>query len=130
MSRTRRCVQFGFLLLVLVGVYVVGGNCERWCPFGGVEALYTYVHEGNMLCSLGTANFFMLGGVLLMTLLMRRAFCGYACPIGTISEWLRGWLAGCACPKFESRCGWIAAWRCSSMDFWRSSCGSRGEPAS
>ncbi len=89
MTRTRRFVQFGFLLLVLVGVYVVGGNCERWCPFGGVEALYTYVHEGNMVCSLGTANFFILGGVLAMTLLMRRAFCGYACPIGTISEWLR-----------------------------------------
>ncbi len=89
MTRMRRSVQFGFLLLVLVGVYVVGGNCERWCPFGGVEALYTYVHEGNMICSLGTANFFILGGVLAMTLLMRRAFCGYACPIGTISEWLR-----------------------------------------
>ncbi len=89
MTRTRRLVQFGFLLLVLVGVFVAGGNCERWCPFGGVEALYTYVQEGNMVCSLGTSNFFILGGVLAMTLLMRRAFCGYACPIGTISEWLR-----------------------------------------
>ena len=86
MTRTRRVVQFGFLLIVLVGVYVVGAHCERWCPFGGVEALYTYVHEGNLVCSLGTANFFILGGVLAMTLLMRRAFCGYACPIGTISE--------------------------------------------
>ena len=77
-----------FLLLVLVGVYLVGANCELWCPFGGVEALCTYVADGDMLCSLGTANFFILGGVLLMTLLLRRAFCGYMCPIGTISEWL------------------------------------------
>ena len=88
MTRLRRTVQFGFLLIVLVGVFVIGGNCERWCPFGGVEALYTYLHEGNLVCSLGTANFFILGGVLGMTLLMRRAFCGYVCPIGTISEWL------------------------------------------
>jgi ferredoxin len=47
------------------------------------------VAEGNMLCSLGVSNFFILGGVLASTLLVRRAFCGYMCPIGTISEWLR-----------------------------------------
>jgi len=88
LKTTRRLIQLSFLLLVLVGVFVVGGNCEHWCPFGGVESLYTYVTEGNMLCSLGTANFFILGGVLSMTLLLRRAFCGYMCPIGTISEWL------------------------------------------
>ncbi len=87
-TTTRRLVQVSFLVPVLVGVFVVGANCERWCPFGGVEALYTYAAEGNMLCSLGTANFFVLGGVLLMTLLVRRAFCGYLCPIGTLSEWL------------------------------------------
>jgi len=87
-TTTRRLVQLSFLVLVLIGVYVVGGNCERWCPFGGVEALYTYATEGNMLCSLGTANFFILGGVLVMTLLLRRAFCSYMCPIGTLSEWL------------------------------------------
>jgi ferredoxin len=87
-TTTRRLIQFCFLVLVLVGVYVVGANCERWCPFGGVEAAYTYATEGNMLCSLGTSNFFILGGVLLVTLLLKRAFCGYMCPIGTLSEWL------------------------------------------
>ena len=86
-TTTRRLVQLFCLVLVLASVYVVGANCERWCPFGGVEALYTYAMEGNMICSLGTANFFILGGVLLMTLLARRAFCGYICPIGTLSEW-------------------------------------------
>ncbi len=30
-----------------------------------------------------------MGAVLLMTLLLRRAFCGFMCPIGTISEWLQ-----------------------------------------
>ncbi len=90
MKGIRTTVQFAFLALVVVGVFALGANCERWCPFGGVEALYTYAAEGNMLCSLGTSNFFILGGVLLATLLLRRAFCSYACPIGTLSEWLGG----------------------------------------
>jgi len=88
MRTTRRAVQFGFLALTLVGVFIVRGNAERWCPFGGVEALYTYATEGNLTCSLAVSNFYILGGVLLMTLLLRRAFCGYMCPVGTISEWL------------------------------------------
>lgn len=85
MSRNRHGIQAVALLAVLLGV-LAGGNCERWCPFGGVEAIYTYAAEGNMLCSLGTSNFFILGGVLLATLLVRRAFCGYLCPLGAISE--------------------------------------------
>lgn len=89
MKTTRRIVQFGFLALVLASVFVWRANVELWCPFGGVEALYTYFAEGNMLCSLGVSNFCSLGGVIVMTLLLRRAFCGYMCPIGTISEWLR-----------------------------------------
>ena len=65
------------------------GNAERWCPFGGVEALYTYITEGNLTCSLAVSNFYILGSVLLTTLLLRRAFCGYMCPIGTMSDWLQ-----------------------------------------
>ena len=83
----RAPVQLAFLALVVGGVYFVGGNAERWCPFGGAEAIYTYTTEGNLPCSLGVSNLFMLGGVLTSVLLLRRAFCGYACPIGALSEW-------------------------------------------
>jgi polyferredoxin len=85
--RARRAVQFGFLALTLVGVFVVRGNAERWCPFGGVEAAYAYIREGNLLCSLGISNFYILAAVLAITLLVRRAFCGYLCPVGSLSEW-------------------------------------------
>ena len=78
-----------FLALTLAAVFVFRGNAERFCPFGGVEALYAYVTEGNTLCSIGVSNFFVLGGVLLSVLLLRRAFCGYACPIGAIQEGTR-----------------------------------------
>jgi polyferredoxin len=89
MKTTRRIVQFGFLALTLAGVFVLRGNAERWCPFGGVEALYTYATEGDLVCSLAVSNFYILAGVLVMTLALRRAFCGYMCPIGTVSEWLQ-----------------------------------------
>lgn len=84
---TRRAIQGGFLALTLVGVYIWRGNAEAWCPFGGVEAFYQYATEGNLLCSLGVSNLYMLGAVLLMALLLRRAFCGYVCPLGAIFEW-------------------------------------------
>ncbi len=87
---TRQAVQSAFLLFVLAAVFLVGADAERWCPFGGVEAIYTYLDEGSMTCSLGVSNFFILGGILVMVLLVRRAFCGYACPIGAISEFLQG----------------------------------------
>jgi ferredoxin len=100
-KRARRAVQLGFFALVLGGVFVVGADCERWCPFGGVEAVYTYASEGDMLCSLGTSNFFILGGVLAMTLLLRRAFCGYMCPLGAISEWLHDLSRRLGLPKVQ-----------------------------
>lgn len=90
MKRTRRVVQLVFLSVVLIGVFVAGAHCERWCPFGGVEAAYTYFTEGNMVCSLASSNFFILAGVFLATLVLRRAFCSHVCPIAAVSELLHG----------------------------------------
>lgn len=95
MKITRRLVQLAFLALTLVGVFVIGGHAERWCPLGGVEALYVYGREGDLICSLGVSNFYILGGLLVLTLLVRRAFCGYMCPIGTLSEWLQAGARRC-----------------------------------
>ncbi len=89
MKITRHLTQLAFVVLTLVAVFVVRGNAERWCPFGGVEAIYTYATQGNFTCSLAVSNFFIMGAVIAMTLLLRRAFCGYACPVGAISEWLQ-----------------------------------------
>jgi polyferredoxin len=85
--KSRNMMQLAALALVLVGVFVVKGNAERWCPFGGIEALYTFYKEGNMPCSLGVSNFYILGAVLGLTILYRKVFCSFLCPVGTISEW-------------------------------------------
>ncbi len=108
MQKARRIVQAGFLALTVVSVFVLGSHAEQWCPFGGVEALYTYFREGNLLCSLGITNFYILAALLVTVLLLRRAFCGYACPIGTISEWLgvvraRWWPRGVRVPPMLDR---------------------------
>jgi len=89
MTSTRTRLQFGFLALTVLGIFVFAGNAERWCPFGGVEALYTYLAEGNMTCSLAVSNLYILGAIVVLTLVARRAFCGYMCPIGTISDWMQ-----------------------------------------
>jgi hypothetical protein len=87
MKNTRHALQAGLLALTLAAVFLFRTNAESWCPFGGVEAAYTYLREGNLLCSLGISNFYAFGALLLAVLLLRRAFCGYMCPIGAMSEW-------------------------------------------
>ncbi len=88
MQTYRYFVQFVFLGITLFAVFAVQGNAEAWCPFGGIEALYLYIQEGVMPCSLNISNFYILASVLILTIVMRRVFCGYVCPIGTISEWI------------------------------------------
>ena len=87
MQRTRLGFQAAFLALTLVGVFAVGGNAERWCPFGGLETLDTYVTEGSLSCSLAVSNLYALAGLTITLLLVRRAFCSHVCPIGTLTEW-------------------------------------------
>jgi len=87
MSRTRRLVQLAFLVFILASVFLLRSHAERWCPFGGAEALYGFVRFGSLPCSLAISNLLILGGVLLGVLLVRRAFCSHACPIGALSEW-------------------------------------------
>jgi hypothetical protein len=89
MKNGRRVIQFAVLTLTVIGVFLLHSNAERWCPFGGIEALYTYWHEGNLLCSLGISNFYVMAALIVSVLVVRRAFCGYLCPIGAISDWLR-----------------------------------------
>jgi len=87
--KTRHLFLLAFLSLTLISVFVLHRNAEAWCPMGGVECLYGYVSNGTMICSLAATNFFALIAVLLMTIIFKRVFCGYVCPLGAISEFLR-----------------------------------------
>ena len=61
---------------------------EAYCPFGGLQALGSYMTMDSLSCSM-TSTQIMMGVVLFIGIvLFSRLFCGYICPLGTISEWL------------------------------------------
>jgi len=76
------------IVLVLLGrMMLPGGNFEQWCPFGGIETSFLYFTEDTFTCSLGGSNLYMALAIIALTLLTKRSFCSYACPIGTLGEW-------------------------------------------
>lgn len=93
-----RILRYGLLSIVSAcTVYLAFGLGERsfeaYCPFGGVESLWGLFRSGEFSCALGPLNLSMLIGVLALALVAKKAFCGWACPIGFLGE-LGGRLGG------------------------------------
>jgi polyferredoxin len=105
----RGSVQTAFLLLNLwIGIrfylfvryYETGGTTlyvprppgvEGWLPIAALMNLKYWVLTGD-LPSVHPAGLFLLLAFAGASLLFRKAFCSWLCPIGTISEWL--WMGG------------------------------------
>ncbi len=77
---------FWVAIQMLYGVR--GATIERYCPFGGVETLISWISKKGILCSLTTLNISILAGVLVITVLFKRAFCSHICPLGSLLEWI------------------------------------------
>ena len=108
-QRLRRSVQFAFLALnVWIGVqfyhfvkyFEAGGQgqwvarpagVEGWLPIAALMNLKATLMTGT-LPSVHPAGLFLLLAFLGMSFLLRKAFCGWLCPVGTVSEYL--WLIG------------------------------------
>jgi polyferredoxin len=61
---------------------------EAYCPFGGLQAAGSFITRGSLSCSM-TSMQIMMGVVLFAgAVLFSKLFCGYICPLGSISEWL------------------------------------------
>lgn len=95
----RLLTQIGFALFILYTVVihalvgedggVVTTSAEAYCPFGGIETLYTFLSSGGTYVShTHLSNLVILVSVLLLTVVARGAFCGWICPLGAIQEWL------------------------------------------
>jgi polyferredoxin len=97
--RSRRVIQ----LLAVVGSFAIGlrhlmpgeestgGSFDAFCAFGGVETLLPYLFNGQTLKTTNLLNFTVLIGVLGVSLVAGRAFCGWLCPLGVMQDMFAGW---------------------------------------
>lgn len=93
----RRLTQGFFVGLVLVVAvrHQVEENqpsVDAVCPFGAVETLITWATTGQFISKTHPSNMVLGVAVLLMTLLVGNAFCGWICPFGAIQDaqaWVR-----------------------------------------
>ena len=60
---------------------------EGWLPIAGLMQ-FKYVLLTGQVPHIHPAGFFLFTAFLLMSFLLRKSFCGWLCPIGTLSEYL------------------------------------------
>jgi polyferredoxin len=105
----RRSFQIGFLALnvwlaaqfyMWVRFFETGGKSlqvsrppgiEGWLPIAALMNLKYTIMVGEVPGK-NAAGMFLLVAFLIISLLVRKAFCGWLCPIGTVSEYL--WMLG------------------------------------
>ena len=64
------------------------GSVEKYCPFGGLETAYAFLTRQRFTCAAGELNLALFIALVALTLVARKAFCGWVCPVGAVAEWL------------------------------------------
>lgn len=89
----RRVTQLAVVAAALVTGYrfaqgLTLTTVEKYCPMGGLATGPSVAEQGRFTCAAGEFNLAMLAALLALTLLARKAFCSWLCPVGTLSEWI------------------------------------------
>src|SRR6266542_3148926 len=104
----RYAVQFSFLLLtVFIGYEFYGfvrhfespghpfverpASVDAFLPIGGLMALKYFLLTG-IVDPVHPSGFVMFAAILGVSLVMKKGFCGWICPVGTVSQYI--WMAG------------------------------------
>ena len=61
---------------------------EAYCPFGGLQAIGSFFTMDSLSCAMTSTQIMMGVALFIGIVLFSRLFCGYICPLGTISEWI------------------------------------------
>jgi polyferredoxin len=94
---TRRIFQLFFLggsvSLLIKGLMGIGTkSVEYYCPMGGVVSIYGLLSKQQFICALNEMNLSIALVLLVGVIIMKRSFCSWICPLGTIFEhlvWVR-----------------------------------------
>jgi polyferredoxin len=91
----RLLFQVGIATTALIaGIRLAKGlslsGVEKYCPFGGIETAWSFLTRKNFSCAAGELNVALFISLIGLTLLARKAFCSWVCPVGAVSEWLWG----------------------------------------
>jgi NapH/MauN family ferredoxin-type protein len=86
-----RYIRYGIATIILgLTTYLALGfgarSFEDFCPFGGAESLWGLVKYGEFSCALGPLNLSLMLVLIGLVILTKKSFCGWACPIGFLSE--------------------------------------------
>lgn len=89
----RSIVQFAFLagVVALLARGLAGltpNTCETYCPFGGLVALFPLAKYKAYTCALTELNVALLVSLVVLTLVAKKSFCSWVCPLGTLHEWI------------------------------------------
>ncbi len=90
----RLTLQWGVILFILILAFLpdltkIGTpDFEAYCPFGGLQALGSYLLNQALSCTMTSTQIVM--GIILFVgvLIFSKLFCSFICPVGTVSEWL------------------------------------------
>lgn len=74
---------------------------EACCPMGGLQSLITFITNGSLACTMEGMQVVMGALLAIGTMFFSKLFCGYICPIGTVTEGLDKLGKRLRLPKYE-----------------------------